>query len=187
VAGLSGITTIVSGGWTNYARRTDGTVWSWGYNFDGALGHGQPCAPDVACLSRVPVQVSGLTDVTAIDAGRYNGRALRADGTVWSWGANHTGQLGNGVECEPMQPCAAHVPVQTVNLTDVTRIGSFYGGGYALRANGTVWSWGSNYLGTLGTDAVPEGGSTRVPVQVRVPSGVSAIGNGPSGGYAIVP
>jgi alpha-tubulin suppressor-like RCC1 family protein len=192
VSGLTGITAVAGGGHSNgtYALRSDGTVWAWGYNFDGALGHGQPCAPNQDCLSNVPVQVSGLTDATAIASGVYNGMALRADGTVWTWGANHQGQLGDGVTCGTQpnpEGCRSFVPVRVADLTNVTRVAAFYGGGYALRADGTVWSWGTNYGGTLGTTTIPEDQWAVTPVQVMNLSGVGELSSGTGGGYAIVP
>ncbi|HEX6357600.1 hypothetical protein [Actinophytocola sp.] len=188
VTGLTDMVAVAGGGHSNgtYALREDGTVWSWGYNFSGALGHGQPCAEGVPCLSRVPVQVSGLTGVTAVASGVYNGMALREDGTVWTWGTNDRGQLGSGVDCDYTQDpstCQAYVPVRVANLSTVTQIGGFYGGGYALLADGTVQSWGTNYSGTLGNDTVAE--YTTVPVPVLDLAGVTDLGNSVSGGFAV--
>jgi hypothetical protein len=189
VTGLTDVVSIAGGGHSNgtYALRADGTVWAWGYDFAGALGQGEPCEPNVACLSRVPLQVTGLTGVTAVASGVYNGMALRDDGTVWTWGWNYQGQLGNGADCvfPNMEPCQSYVPVQVSNLSDVTQIAGFYGGGYALRADGSVWAWGQNSSGTLGNPSVEE--FTTVPVPVTELSGVSGIGSNLSGGYAIVP
>lgn len=186
---LSGIVEVAGGGHSNgtYALAEDGTVWSWGYNFLGALGTGEYCEPGVPCLSRVPVRVTGLTDVTAVRSGVYNGLALRADGTVWMWGTNGDGALGNGVECEFGAPetCSSATPSQVADLDDVTALASFHRGGYALRADGTVWSWGLNYQGALGNDTVTD--HTTVPVQVQSLSGVTGLGNGSNAGYAITP
>ncbi len=188
VTALSGIVAVAGGGHSNgtYALAGDGTVWSWGYNFQGALGTGEYCEPGVDCLSRVPVRVTGLTDVTAVASGVYNGLALREDGTVWTWGENGQGALGNGVECTTPETCTSAIPVQVSGLDDATALAGFYGGGYALRADGTVWSWGSNLQGTLGNDTVAD--HTTVPVQVQSLSGVTGLGSsGGSGGFAIKP
>ena len=78
------------------ALKADGTVWAWGDNSFGQLG-------DSTATERLtPVQVSGLSGVTAVAAGDYHHTvALKADGTVWAWGYNGTGQLGVNDPSEP--------------------------------------------------------------------------------------
>ena len=78
---------IASGGYHSLALKTDGTVWSWGRNNFGQLG-------DNTNTNRLlPVQVQGLSGVSAISAGYYHSLALKNDGTVWAWGYNSYGQL----------------------------------------------------------------------------------------------
>jgi alpha-tubulin suppressor-like RCC1 family protein len=88
--------------------------------------------------------VSGLTGVTAIAGGDLAGYALRSDGTVWAWGYNGYGELGNGTLTE------SSVPVQVSGLTGVTAITGGDEDGYALRSDGTLWAWGWNGGGELG-------------------------------------
>ena len=180
VAGLATVTAVASGGNTAYARRADGTVWSWGYNGSGQLGNGQACTS--TCLSRVPVRVSTLTGVTAIAGGAENGYAVRGDGTAWSWGANYSGELGNGVPCTTY-PCESRVPVQ-VNLTNVTQVASFDSGGYALLTNGDVWAWGYNGFGSLGEDPNQV---TPQPVRIIGLPDASGVAGRTYTGYALVP
>jgi hypothetical protein len=182
---LTEVVTIASGGNSAYAVRADGTVWAWGANYSGQLGNGQTCAPSAPCVSRVPVQVPGLTGVTDLAAGFDTAYAVRDDGTVWAWGRSAAGQLGNGVDCDPATTtCEARVPVQVWGLTDATQVASFEAGGYALRANGTVWAWGRNPY-SLGNDNVSP--YSTVPVPVIGLTGVTAIAGGWYGGYAVVP
>lgn len=96
------------------------TVWAWGPGELGQLGNGG------TDTSLIPVQVSGLTDVTAIASGSSTGYALRTDGTVWACGAGSGGQWGDGGTTEAMSP------VQVPGLTDVTAIGSASETGYAV-------------------------------------------------------
>ncbi|MCC8245503.1 RCC1-like domain-containing protein [Saccharothrix luteola] len=190
VSGLTGVTEVSgdSGGEGVYALRGDGTVWAWGSNYYAQLGNGQACGPSGSglCSSRVPVRVSGLTGVTAIDAGRYTGYALRGDGTAWAWGSSYRGVLGNGVECEQYTPaCASAVPVQVSNLSDVTQIASFGEGALALRADGTVAGWGQDIYDTLANDRTYT--HSAVPVPVQGLSGATAITADYYTAWALVP
>jgi len=85
VSGLSTVRAIAGGGLHSLALNADGTVWAWGDGLFGQLGDGNfyTSPPGVA----TPVQVSGLTTVTAIAGGAYHSLALKSDGTVWAWGA----------------------------------------------------------------------------------------------------
>jgi hypothetical protein len=144
--------------------KNDGTVWAWGYNPDGQLGN------RTYSDSNVPVQVLGLTGVTAIAGGGYHSLALKSDGTVWAWGRNDYGQLGNGTNSD------SNVPVQVANLTRVTAIAGGYGyRSLALKSDGTVWAWGYNYYGERGNGTTA---ASNVPVQVSGLTGVTAIAEG---------
>jgi alpha-tubulin suppressor-like RCC1 family protein len=73
------------------ALKSDGTLWTWGWNIYGELGNG------TYTTSNMPVQVSDLSGVTSsFGGGVYHSVALKGDGTVWTWGDNSFGQLGNG-------------------------------------------------------------------------------------------
>jgi alpha-tubulin suppressor-like RCC1 family protein len=189
VHNLTGVTAVSgsSGGDNVYALREDGTVWAWGAHYYGQLGNGQLCEPPggALCASPVPVQVSGLTGVTGIDAGRYNGYALRDDGTVWAWGSSYRGVLGNGIECEEFSyACSSVVPVQVSNLSGITQIASFDYGALALRADGTVAGWGQDIYDTLGNDQTYT--HSAVPVPVQGLSGATAIAADYYTAFAIV-
>ena len=73
------------------ALRNDGTVWAWGINGQGQLGRGNPGASD-----STPQQVSGLSNVVQIDVASNHVVARQLDGTVWAWGGNDRGQIGDG-------------------------------------------------------------------------------------------
>ena len=141
-------------GYTLSGVAVHGAVWAWGAGNNGQLGHGGTTS------SLVPVPVFGLGDVTAVAGGWFAGYALRSDGTVWSWGTGAFGQWGTGGCCAIVSP----VPMRIPGLSDVTAIAGGYGTGYALRGDGTVWSWGDGRSGALG-DGDDESYST-VPVQV---------------------
>ncbi|MDX6230750.1 MAG: hypothetical protein QOI76_4140 [Frankiales bacterium] len=171
VAGLTGVTAIAGASATGYALRSDGTVWAYGEDTYGELGNGPG---NVA--SGVPVQVVGLTGITAIAAGSATGYALRSDGTVWSWGWNVEGELGNNSITN------ATSPVQVSDLTGVTKIGAGYTNGYAIAAGGTLWAWGYGGHGELGNGGTS---SSTTPVQVLGLTGITAVTGGVSTSYAL--
>jgi hypothetical protein len=80
------------------ALKNNGTVWTWGNNNNGQLGDG------TTSNRTTPVQVSGLSDVTAIAAGDTHTVALKNNGTVWTWGNNNNGQLGDGTTTDSATP-----------------------------------------------------------------------------------
>lgn len=108
-------------------------------------------------------------DVQTIAAGSGHTLALKNDGTVWAWGDNYYGQLGDGTTTE------RHAPVQVTGLAGVTAIAAGGGHTVALRNDGTVWAWGDNYYGQLGDATATE---SHTPVQVTGLSGVTAIAGG---------
>ena len=179
VSNLTNITAIATGWSSMYALRSDGTVWAWGRGDDGQLGEGFECEGEF-CHPSVPLQVAGLSGATAIAAGATTAYALHTDGTVWAWGSNSQGQLGNGVTCDA---CHSTTPVRVTGLTAVTALASATATGYALRSDGTVWSWGSNNQSQLGDGSTCTSCRATVPVQVTGLTGVTAI----APGAAVVP
>ncbi len=141
VQGLSGITEIAVGASHNLALDSFGSVWAWGKNWDGQLGNG------TLNTSAVPVQVFGLSDVVTIAAGNFHSIALKGDGTVWTWGMNSSYQLGHGLGGTTDEL----VPGQVPNLFNVIGIAGGYNFTTTLKQDKTVWSWGRNDRGQLGT------------------------------------
>lgn len=139
VPGLSDVVAIAAGGSHSLALKSDGTLWGWGSNGTGQLGRPAEGAPQLS-----PAQVAGLTDVMAVEAGNSHTLALKHDGTVWSWGANTYGSLGNGTDQ------ASGVPAAIPGLTGITRIWVKGDASFALEASGKLWAWGSNWQGQLG-------------------------------------
>ena len=144
--------------------KADGTVWAWGKNDLGQLGDG------TTALRTSPVQVPGLGAVVAVSAGRSHSLALTQDGKVWAWGDNSSGELGDGTTVPRLRP------VQIATLSEVTAIaagGRFFS--VALKADGTVCTWGENALGQLG-----DGTNTPRLRPVSVPglTGIKAIAAG---------
>jgi alpha-tubulin suppressor-like RCC1 family protein len=164
VSGLSGIVGIAGGAYHTVALKNDGSVWSWGSGSLGELGNGLTTAyteiPKRASLSGVVQEVSAKGLFTL---------ALRSDGTVWAWGQNRYGQLGNGSTNN------AALPIQVSGLTGITRIAAGYYHSLALKGDGTVWGWGLNNFGQVGNGTIV---SQLTPVQVVGLSNVMEIGCG---------
>lgn len=170
VPGTRTYTVVAAGRDMSYAVATDGTVWAWGLNGDGQLGDG-------TTTNRVtPVRVGGpggLSGVTALAGGRDHGLALRSDGSVWAWGWNAYGQLGDGTLTDRT------APVQVTG--DATAVAAGAHHSYALRADGRVLAWGRNYRNELGDGTTTQ--RTR-PVTVLGVTGAVAIGSGRDHGLA---
>jgi alpha-tubulin suppressor-like RCC1 family protein len=191
------------------ALEADGSVWAWGRNNYGELGSkdsttGQ-CAdiyPDDICLPQ-PVQIAGISHVTAISAGVYFSLALEADGSVWAWGSNEVGLLGpngpiNVGNCpSPAGDFCSPTPVPVPLPHRATAIAAGSSFSLALLDDGTVWAWGINVSDELGPNSpinqtCPTGGPTKTlcsqtPVQVApFPDRVIAISAGNGFGLALV-
>jgi alpha-tubulin suppressor-like RCC1 family protein len=157
VAGLPDrIIQLAAGNVFSMALIADGTVRTWGSNGFGQLGIGAPIDVDP---HPTPVQPTGLTGVVQIAAGRDTALALRGDGTVWAWGLNNNGQVGDGAAL------FQSTPRQVPGLAGVTKIAAGDDFGLALLADRTVRAWGADFLGQLG-DGREVDGPVPVPVVV---------------------
>jgi alpha-tubulin suppressor-like RCC1 family protein len=160
---FNGVNAIKCGAGYSIALKSDSTVWTWGANLTGTLGVGD-------FINRTtPVQVLGpggigfLTDVIAIAGGTFHAVALKSDGTVWAWGSNGNGELGDGTFIGRQTPVQVFGSGGVGFLTNVTAIEG--GGDYtiALKVDGTVYTCGNNNYGQLGDGTHS---SRRWPVQV---------------------
>ena len=105
----------------------------------------------------------------AIAGGLYHSLALKSDGTVWVWGYNGAGELGNETNAN------SSVPLQLAGLSGVVAIASGGETSLALKSDGTVWAWGINSFGELGNGS---NGNSNVPVEVSGLTGAVAIAGG---------
>ncbi|UUZ96203.1 S-layer homology domain-containing protein [Paenibacillus sp. P25] len=112
---------------------------------------------------------AGTPQIKAIAAGNYYALALAADGTVWAWGDNSGGQLGDGT----LSP--RRTPINIASLNGIQAIAAGRGHSLALKNDGTVWAWGYNAFGQLG-----DGSTTNrtAPGQVMNMPQVTAIAAG---------
>lgn len=129
--------------------RANGVVWAWGLNSSGQLGM-DPAATGVL---GDPVAVAGIPyPVSAIAAGAgFSYGVARADGSVWAWGCNDNGQLGNGTTTSSFTPVKV-MKDATTPLTGAVQVAGGIQHGLARLADGTVWAWGYNFFGQLGNN-----------------------------------
>ncbi len=115
---LTSVIAVAAGAYHSLALKGDGTVWAWGNNSEGQLGVGQP-----PFFSGVPIAVHSLADIASVSAGLgWHSLALKNDGTVWAWGDNTSGQLGDGTFARKVLP----VQLNALKGALALGIGSFH-------------------------------------------------------------
>ncbi|MDR4508354.1 MAG: RCC1 repeat- and reductase domain-containing protein [Candidatus Brocadiaceae bacterium] len=154
---------VASGEQCCISLKSDGTVWSWGFNGYGQLGDG------TTANRTTPVRVKGLDSIISIAGGGYHCLALKENGTVWAWGNNADGQLGDGTTTDKS------IPFLIRGLEDVIKVAVGGSSSLALKADGTVWAWGDNGHGQVGDGTITR--KTR-PVQVSNLTDVISIASG---------
>jgi hypothetical protein len=124
------------------------------------------------------VDVSGLGYIVNVGnvSGGWHSLAVKPDGTVWAWGDNTFGQLGNGTTT------GSNVPIHVSGLTNVVSVAGGASHSIALKADGTVWAWGLNLYGALGNGTFD---NSTTPVQVSGLTGVIKIAAGTGHNLAI--
>jgi len=123
------------------AIKTDGTLWLWGRNSGGQLGD------NTITSKSSPIQtVSGGTNWKQASAGGAETAAIKTDGTLWIWGDNSSGSLGDNTITSKSSP------VQTVSGGNNWKQVSSSGAVGAIKTDGTLWVWGANDWGVLGTN-----------------------------------
>ena len=152
---------------TVYVDET-GTLWAWGSNQAGQLGtETQETSTD---LEGNPIPYASqplavMEDVVSASAGADFTVALKADGTLWTWGGNDEGQLGTGTTE------GSATPVQVLDQVTAVVAGDYHVA--ALRTDGTLWTWGDNLYGPLG-----DGTQDRRPTPPQLLPDVSAVNLG---------
>lgn len=151
--------------------QTNGSLWAWGLNDHGQLG--------IASTNnvRVPTRVGTDTNWVQVEAGATHAIGLKRDGSLWAWGGNAGGQLGIG---STNRISTTPVRIGTDSAWVEVRAGGFFS--MARRADGTIWTWGTNQHGQLGIGSNANSGANalrRAPVMVGADTdwtGISAGG-----------
>ncbi len=160
---LSGktITAIATGGSHTLALASDGTVYAWGWNRDGQLGNNSTTDSSVPVAVNTSGVLSGKT-ITKIAAGINHSIAIDSDGTIYTWGSNSDGQLGNNSTTNSLVPVAVTTSGVLSGKTITAATGSSRHT-VAVSTEGQVFSWGANSIGQLGDNSTT---SSLVPVMV---------------------
>ncbi len=171
--------TMAAAGWRHsVVLDDDGGLRAWGEGRVGQLGNGDFATVDESVTVVGPDGEARLEEVVSVAAGKFHNLAIREDGTVWAWGMNNFGQLGNG---EWGLDANSAVPVQVLGLDDegylegVTQVAAGWEHSVALLEDGTVVAWGSRCHAQLGDGGRDSNSWSVHPVQVRGPDGEEAL------------
>jgi alpha-tubulin suppressor-like RCC1 family protein len=130
---------IAAGEYHSLAIQSDGTLWAWGRNDYGQLGDGTT-TPRTS-----PVQIGNATNWSHIAAAlAMHSLAIQSDGTLWAWGRNDLGHLGDGTTTHRFSP------VQIGTATNWSQITVGRQHSFGIKNDGTLWAWGRNDHGQLG-------------------------------------
>jgi len=159
---LANIIQIGCGSSHNIALMSDGTVWAWGFSYNGRLG-----LIPVFSDNMTPRQITDLSDIKSISAGKIGHNfAIANDGTAWAWGMNEVGQLGVGSNADVL------VPIKISGLSNIKDIQAGEYHSIFLLNDGTVWASGANSIGQLGNSST---NSSNVPIKIENLNNVSQI------------
>jgi alpha-tubulin suppressor-like RCC1 family protein len=160
---------ISAGAYSLLAIKTDNTLWATGLNWDGRLGLGDETDRN----TMTQVSGTGWEKVsTAIGYGDHT-LGLKTDGTLWAWGGNAWGQLGTGSSGSDQL-----TPVQVGSDTNWAYVHAAYDRSFALKTNGTLWSWGSNLSTALGQGDSDPGATYTTPTQVGTDTNWTKLSSG---------
>jgi alpha-tubulin suppressor-like RCC1 family protein len=159
----SGVSSVALGGYHTCAVKTDGSLWCWGWNYYGQLGDG---TNGIGAEKNTPVQIMS-SGVSSVALGGNHTCAVKTDGSLWCWGYNYYGQLGDGTWASKNTP----VQIMSSGVSSVA-----LGGAHtcAVKTDGSLWCWGYNDYGQVGNGTDED---KNTPVQI-MSSGVSSVALG---------
>ncbi len=171
----SGTDWIAVSAGSNFALAIDssGNLWAWGDNTYGQLGNGTTSSTKVTS----PTQVASGTTWTAVAAGSNFVVAIRSDGTLWAWGNNTSGQIGNGSSSGNVP-----TPTQIGSATNWSMVAAGSDFALAIQSGGSLWAWGGNTSGQLGNGSTV---NVAAPVQIGTASTWSYVAAGSDFSLAI--
>ena len=144
---MNNVAAVSCGGWGHTAAiKTDGSLWMWGDNGQGQLGNGgtgnQKYHDGVKEVSIQDIPVKIMDSVSAVSCGNAYTAAVKTDGSLWTWGDNEFGQLGDGTRKD------ATAPIKVMEGIAAVSCGRSHTA--AIKGDGSLWVWGDNQFGELG-------------------------------------
>lgn len=129
---------VVAGERGSLALKTNGTLWGWGTNANGYLGNNAATTYE----SNVPIQIGTASDWAHIaGSDSRHALAIKMNGTLWAWGQNNAGQVGNATVVDQFTP----VQIGVANNWNMVEAGSSLS--FALKTDNTLWAWGASSAG----------------------------------------
>lgn len=125
------------------AIKTDGTLWAWGRNSSGKLGDGSNVS-----IRTTPTQIGTARDWVGTAVGISHSIAIKADGSIWTWGDGSYGQLGDGTTTSRNTPAQAGAGMHWI------KVDGGIADNHAISADGALWAWGLNWGGQRGDSTV---------------------------------
>jgi alpha-tubulin suppressor-like RCC1 family protein len=126
------------------AIKTDGTLWTWGLGSQGRLG-----GNEIPISKNTPVTTfAGGTNWKQVACGANNTAAIKTDGTLWTWGNNNAGQLGDNTTTQRITPVTTFA-----GGTNWKQVAGGTSHTAAIKTDGTLWTWGIN-TGSLGDNTI---------------------------------
>lgn len=161
------IVQIAAGANHNMVLTSDGAVYIWGWNYHGQLGNNTKTNSNtIVAVQTIGTPLAGKK-IVKIAAGQGHSLALADDGTVYTWGRNDTGQLGNNTTTDAMLPVAVTVNGTPMSNKTIVEIASGARHSLAIDSSGKVYAWGHNGSGQLGNNSTV---NALTPVAVQAPA-----------------
>lgn len=143
---------IIAGYDHNFAIKNDNTLWGWGANTYGQIGNGFFLG-----TALIPTQIGTESNWKTASLGHEQSIAIKLDGSLWAWGGNSYGELGDGSTTN------RNAPVQIGNETNWKSVSADYFNSYAIKNDNTLWGWGNNSYYQFGNNSTI---SSTSPIQI---------------------
>lgn len=170
ISGLPNVTAVAAGGFHSMALANYSSLYTWGRNSNGQLGVNSNADAALPQSFNNPV----LTNVVRIAAGSLHSIALKTDGTVWTWGNNNYGQIGDGTEIDKDEPVnISSIPGSALQGKFVKLIAAGGAFSVAVTSDDRIYAWGYNGFGQLGTNPKTDPKS-KLPVEISI-TGIGTI------------